>query len=91
MDMSRTYNVFTMCSGLGGGAKGFQRAQSRVGNMTAKWRCIGGIDNDPAAVVPLDVIDAPDQRRLPRAGWAAQHDLLAFPDLQIDVVENLGA
>ncbi|RQX95045.1 DNA cytosine methyltransferase [Burkholderia stagnalis] len=47
--MSRTYNVFTMCSGLGGGAKGFQRAQSRVGNMTAKWRCIGGIDNDPAA------------------------------------------
>lgn len=49
MDMSRTYNVFTMCSGLGGGAKGFQRAQSRVGNMTAKWRCIGGIDNDPAA------------------------------------------
>ncbi|RXV64194.1 DNA cytosine methyltransferase [Burkholderia stabilis] len=47
--MTRTYNVFTMCSGLGGGAKGFQRAQSRVGNMTAKWRCIGGIDNDPAA------------------------------------------
>ncbi|WP_198388587.1 DNA cytosine methyltransferase, partial [Burkholderia ubonensis] len=49
MDISRTYNVFTMCSGLGGGAKGFQRALSRVGNMTAKWRCIGGIDNDPAA------------------------------------------
>lgn len=49
MDMSRTYNVFTMCSGLGGGAKGFQRALSRVGSMTAKWRCIGGIDNDPAA------------------------------------------
>ncbi|TCW78652.1 DNA cytosine methyltransferase [Burkholderia sp. SRS-46] len=47
--MSRTYNVFTMCSGLGGGAKGFQRALSRVGNMTATWRCIGGIDNDPAA------------------------------------------
>lgn len=35
MDISRTYNVFTMCSGLGGGAKGFQRALSRVGNMTA--------------------------------------------------------
>ncbi|WP_063889201.1 DNA cytosine methyltransferase [Burkholderia ubonensis] len=47
--MNRTYNVFTMCSGLGGGAKGFQRALSRVGNMTAKWRCIGGIDNDSAA------------------------------------------
>lgn len=49
MEMSRTYNVFTMCSGLGGGAKGFQQAESRVRNMTAKWRCIGGIDNDPAA------------------------------------------
>ncbi|KWH27686.1 DNA methyltransferase [Burkholderia cepacia] len=47
--MSRTYNVFTMCSGLGGGAKGFQKAVSRVRNMTAKWRCIGGVDNDPAA------------------------------------------
>lgn len=49
MEMNRTYNVFTMCSGLGGGAMGFQRALSRVGAMTAKWRCIGGIDNDPAA------------------------------------------
>ncbi len=49
MDMTRTYNVFTMCSGLGGGAMGFKRAMSRVGNLIAKWRCIGGIDNDPAA------------------------------------------
>ncbi|WP_042978398.1 DNA cytosine methyltransferase [Burkholderia sp. AU4i] len=47
--MTRTYNVFTMCSGLGGGAMGFKRAVSRVGNLIAKWRCIGGIDNDPAA------------------------------------------
>lgn len=45
----RQYNVFTMCSGLGGGAKGFQEAVSKVGAMTATWRCIGGIDNDPAA------------------------------------------
>ncbi|WP_081082875.1 DNA cytosine methyltransferase [Burkholderia cepacia] len=47
--MTRTYNVFTMCSGLGGGAKGFQKAVSRVGKLIAKWRCIGGVDNDPAA------------------------------------------
>lgn len=46
----RNYNVFTMCSGLGGGAKGFQEAVSQVGNMTATWTCIGGIDNDQAAV-----------------------------------------
>jgi len=45
----REYNVFTMCSGLGGGAKGFQDAMSQVGEKIATWRCIGGIDNDPAA------------------------------------------
>jgi site-specific DNA-cytosine methylase len=45
----REYNVFTMCSGLGGGAKGFQDAVSQVGGMTATWRCIGGVDNDPGA------------------------------------------
>lgn len=45
----REYNVFTMCSGLGGGAKGFQEAVSIVGTKTATWRCIGGIDNDAAA------------------------------------------
>ncbi len=47
--IERTYNCFTMCSGLGGGARGFLRAVSRVRNMVARWRCIGGIDNDPAA------------------------------------------
>ncbi|MBU9422488.1 DNA cytosine methyltransferase [Burkholderia gladioli] len=47
--MQKTYNVFSFCAGLGGGAKGFQKAVSRVGAMTATWRCIGGIDNDPAA------------------------------------------
>jgi site-specific DNA-cytosine methylase len=45
----REYNVFTMCSGLGGGAAGYQEAISTVGVATATWRCIGGIDNDPAA------------------------------------------
>ncbi|MCA8017764.1 DNA cytosine methyltransferase [Burkholderia metallica] len=45
----RVYNSFGFCCGLGGGAKGFKKAMSRVGNMTATWRCIGGIDNDPAA------------------------------------------
>lgn len=39
-----------MCSGLGGGAKGFQKAESRVGEKVATWRCIGGVDNDPAAI-----------------------------------------
>jgi len=36
--------------GLGGGAKGFNRAQPRVGLQQARFRCIGGIDIDPGAI-----------------------------------------
>ncbi|AOJ86708.1 DNA methyltransferase [Burkholderia sp. MSMB0856] len=49
MVIRREYNTFGFCCGLGGGAKGYIEAESRVGNMSATWRCIGGIDNDPAA------------------------------------------
>lgn len=37
-------------AGLGGGAKGFNKARPRVGNMEARFRCIGGIDVDPAGI-----------------------------------------
>lgn len=40
---------FHMCGGLAGAAKGFNRGQARVGNLTIKARCIGGIDVDPGA------------------------------------------
>lgn len=46
----REYKTFGFCCGLGGGAKGFKKAASQVGNMVATWKCIGGIDVDPAAV-----------------------------------------
>ncbi|MRR49408.1 MAG: DNA cytosine methyltransferase [Rhodocyclaceae bacterium] len=36
--------------GLGGGAQGFNRGQARVGNLVGKFRCIGGIDSDAAAI-----------------------------------------
>lgn len=36
--------------GLGGGARGFNRGRARVGDLRAKYRCLGGIDNDAAAV-----------------------------------------
>lgn len=36
--------------GLGGGAKGFNKGKARVKNLEAKFRCIGGIDNDPGAL-----------------------------------------
>lgn len=37
-------------AGLGGGARGFNRATSRVGNLSASFRGIGGIDVDAAAI-----------------------------------------
>ncbi len=41
---------FHLFCGLGGGARGFNRGQARVGNLRAKFRCIGGIDSDPASI-----------------------------------------
>jgi len=63
--IKRVYNSFGFCCGLGGGAKGFKKAVSRVGNLIGTWKCIGGIDNDPAAArdfetlvgVPCTVMD----------------------------------
>ena len=65
MMIRREYTTFGMCSGLGGGAKGFTKAASRVGNMVATWRCLGGLDVDLAAArdfeklvgVPCTVMD----------------------------------
>lgn len=60
---------FHLFAGLGGGAKGFNRAQPRVGNLQARFRCLGGIDVDPAAMrdfqrlagVPGTVLDLFDR------------------------------
>lgn len=41
---------FHFCCGLGGGAKGFNQARPRVGNVEAEWECLGGIDVDPAGL-----------------------------------------
>lgn len=38
------------CSGIGAAAAGFNMADVTVNNLTARFRCIGGVDNDPAAV-----------------------------------------
>lgn len=39
-----------LCCGIGAGAKGMNRANPRVGNRKAKFRCLGGIDVDAAAI-----------------------------------------
>lgn len=50
----RILNHFHFCCGLGGGAKGFNRAKPIVGNMQAEWQCLGGIDVDPAGLVDFE-------------------------------------
>jgi site-specific DNA-cytosine methylase len=75
---------FHLFAGIGGGARGFNLGEARVGNMVAKYRCIGGIDNDPAAMrdfarlagVPGTVLDMFDREqyiayhgREPRPEW----------------------
>lgn len=46
----REIRHFHLFCGLGGGAKGFNKASPRVGNMVGKFRCIGGIDINAPAV-----------------------------------------
>ncbi len=36
--------------GLGGGARGFNRASPRVANMAGRFECVGGVDFDAAAI-----------------------------------------
>ena len=48
--LKRVLKHFHFCCGLGGGAKGFNRAKPVVGNIQAEWQCIGGIDVDPAGL-----------------------------------------
>lgn len=47
---------FHFFCGLGGGARGFNRGQARVGTMQARFRCLGGIDVDPAACLDFKLL-----------------------------------
>ncbi len=44
------FTHFHLFCGLGGGAKGFNRGRASVGSLRARFRCIGGIDSDAAAI-----------------------------------------
>lgn len=70
--------------GLGGGAAGFNEAKPVVGSMVGKFRCLGGIDVDPAGIADferltgvrgtvLDLFDREQYRafhgREPDPGW----------------------
>ncbi len=45
-----------MFSGLGAGARGFNQARPDIGTARARYRCLGGIDVDPAAIADFDRI-----------------------------------
>lgn len=45
---------FHFCCGLGGGKKGFNRARPQLGTTAGVFRCIGGIDVDPASIRDFD-------------------------------------
>lgn len=75
---------FHMFGAIGGGAKGFNKGQARVGNLEARFRCIGSIDVDVAANrdflklvgVPATTMDLFDRAQYvafhgkePPAGW----------------------
>lgn len=47
----RHFHVFC---GLGGGAKGMNMGRAQVGHVSAKFRCIGGVDSDAAAIRDFD-------------------------------------
>ncbi len=80
----REIRHFHLFCGLGGGAKGFNKASPRVGNMVGKFRCIGGIDVDAPAIRDFErltgtrgtVLDLFDRSQFidfhgvePPAGW----------------------
>jgi len=45
---------FHIFCGLGGGARGFNQGQARVGSLQARFICLGGIDSDPAAIADFE-------------------------------------
>lgn len=70
--------------GLGGGSKGFNQARPDIGTARARFRCIGGIDSDPAGIADfsrlagcqgtvLDLFDRDQYRAFhdaePPPGW----------------------
>lgn len=51
---TKEFTHFHFFCGLGAAAKGMNKGHARVGSLTAKFRCIGGIDNNAAAIRDFD-------------------------------------
>jgi site-specific DNA-cytosine methylase len=84
MNHSHEIRHFHLFCGIGGGALGFNAANARIGNLSARFRCLGGIDCDQAVIkdfsrhvgVPGTVMDLFDRDQyrafhgqVPPADW----------------------
>lgn len=49
--LKRTLKHFHFCCGLGGGAKGFNRAKPIVGNVQGEWECITTCDEKAGVTI----------------------------------------
>lgn len=82
--LKRTLTHFHLCCGLGSGAAGFSDSKPVLGPVQAEWRCLGGVDVDPAGLrdfqmmtgVPGTLMDLFTREqfiafhgRQPPAGW----------------------
>jgi len=54
LHLEKEIRVGHLCCGSGFGALGFRKGSARVGNIKAKFRNIGGIDVDPAAIADFE-------------------------------------
>lgn len=51
---TRTYRHGHLCCGIGAGARGFNMSNPRVGRLSARFECAGGIDVDAGAIVNFE-------------------------------------
>lgn len=53
-EINRVFRVGHLACGLGSGALGFQQADPRIGNVSARFETAGGIDIDPGALANFE-------------------------------------
>lgn len=79
----RVYRVAHMFCGIGAGAKGFNDANARIGHVSARFECAGGIDNDAGALRNFETITGAKATHLDlfdREQYEAFHGRAPDPD-----------
>ena len=74
-DIERIYTHAHLFCGIGAGAKGFNQAQPRIGHLTGKFRCLGGIDVDYVIRSAPDAVYRRSREMLERAAKVGAYAL----------------